>query len=479
MTKALSIETLDLLKEQIAAAPRTVLQKPGVVYADVRVEVGGGTGAEAEDGEPRGLTQDYGLSIGVRVIAGNSILAAGYDGRDLGPADVARFDRVLKEVFDQAVAHARANARHKALIKKEGGILAASLRSTELAPVPVIQDVVPATFKIDPRGQNPQEFMTQIQAISKEAKAYHPSLFRVWVGASTQMTRQIFASSEGSVIDQSFVFSGGTVFLFARSGANPLVDLYHHCGNQCGPEALFGTANSYQKTFREFVLDIAQDVVDLTQAKPCPTTDEPVTVVIDPDLAALFAHEVIGHPSERDRQFKMETGYAGRSWFFKNQNNHQFGKQVASPLVTAFSDPTLEGPSYGHYKYDDEGTPAKRVYHIRDGIYEAAMNSRETASIDGAEPNGHFKANDAAVVPLIRMSVSAIAPGDRDPKDIIKEVDRGYYACGHRIPSIAESRENLQISARKLYEIRNGEIGELLRDGRHQAVLHECGCRGQ
>src|SRR5262249_56515362 len=57
------------------------------------------------------------------------------------------------------------------------------------------------------------------------------------------------------------------------------------------------------------------------------------------------------------------------------------------------------------------------------------------------------------------------AGGTRDPRDIVGEVDRGYYVSGHRIPSIAESRENFRISARRVYEIRNGELGRLYRDG--------------
>ncbi len=36
---------------------------------------------------------------------------------------------------------------------------------------------------------------------------------------------------------------------------------------------------------------------------------------------------------------------------------------------------------------------------------------------------------------------------------------------GHRTPSIAESRENFSISAQKVYEIRNGQIGQLYRGG--------------
>jgi TldD protein len=55
--------------------------------------------------------------------------------------------------------------------------------------------------------------------------------------------------------------------------------------------------------------------------------------------------------------------------------------------------------------------------------------------------------------------------GDRDARDIVKEIDRGWYLAGHRIPSIAESRENFRISARKVYAIERGEITRLYRNG--------------
>jgi TldD protein len=63
------------------------------------------------------------------------------------------------------------------------------------------------------------------------------------------------------------------------------------------------------------------------------------------------------------------------------------------------------------------------------------------------------------------MSNTVFDGGDADPARMIAEVDDGYYLVGHRIPSIAESRENFRISARKVYEIRGGRIGQLYRDG--------------
>ena len=63
------------------------------------------------------------------------------------------------------------------------------------------------------------------------------------------------------------------------------------------------------------------------------------------------------------------------------------------------------------------------------------------------------------------MSNTVFDAGSRPADEIVKEVDHGYYIAAHRTPSIAESRENFRISARRVYEIRNGELGRLYRDG--------------
>jgi TldD protein len=105
------------------------------------------------------------------------------------------------------------------------------------------------------------------------------------------------------------------------------------------------------------------------------------------------------------------------------------------------------------------------VVHIDRGVFREFLNSRQTAAILGAQPNGHYKAAEASLVPLIRMSNTVLAAGADDPAKILRDVERGYYLAAHRIPSIAESRENFRISARRVYEIVNGELGRLYRDG--------------
>jgi len=243
-------------------------------------------------------------------------------------------------------------------------------------------------------------------------------------------------------------------------------DLYDALGHQRGWEILLeGVDESALRfpSFLDFALGLAREGVALAQAPVLPTSDREVVVVTDPHYNTLVSHEIIGHPVELDRALKMETAYAGRSWLLGGLTEHQVGRRVASPLVTAYSDPSL--PGFGHYKYDHEGTPARRVVHIDQGIFRGFMNSRQTAAIFGGEPNGHWKATDASLVPLIRMSNTVFDAGTRAAQDIVKEVDRGYYLAAHRTPSIAESRENFRISARGVYEIRNGELGRLYRDG--------------
>ena len=434
-------------------------------HADVRVDVSEGKFASAEDGSPKSSGDDYGFSFGIRVLAGDRMVAPGYFGRGLGAADLGHLEHLLKEGLLAAYRRAMANAELKATAKGKFGSLGDALADTRLCPVTVSQDVVPATFEVDPRDVSLDEMVRFATDVSRQVAAAHASVQYNYISTVTQLSRELFASSEGALIDQSFALTQGMCYVVVAGDGNTQ-ELYDVLGHQRGWEILTEGVDEPPIVFPPFVafsLALARDGVELSSARPAPTLDREVTVVTDPHYNTLVSHEIIGHPVELDRALKMETAYAGRSWLLRHPGDHQVGKPVASPLVTAYSDPSL--PGYGHYKYDHEGTPARRVVHIDHGIFTGFMNSRQTAAIFGGAPNGHFKATDAPLVPLIRMSSTVFDEGVRDPRDIIREVDHGYYLVGHKTPSIAESRENFRISARKVYEIRDGRLGRLYRDG--------------
>jgi TldD protein len=279
------------------------------------------------------------------------------------------------------------------------------------------------------------------------------------------MVRELFASSEGTLIDRPHALTQGTVYVVAQENGVSQ-EHYDYIGHQRGWEILtHGISDPLlaSEPLETFALELAGMAKQLCSAPPLKATEKPVMVVTDSSFNALVAHEVIGHPTEADRALKWETAYAGRSWLFGDMTRNQLGKQVASPLVTAYSDPSL--PGFGHYPYDHEGTPGRRVVLIDKGFISGFMNSRETAAILGAEPNGHYKATDASLVPLIRMSTTVFANGDTPVEKLIGEVEHGWYVRGMRTPSISESRENFRISARKVVEIRKGQFGQVYRDG--------------
>jgi TldD protein len=434
-------------------------------YADIRLDVSEGKFASAENGAAKSSGDDYGFALGIRVLAGDRMAAPGYFGRGLGAADLPQLERLLKDGLLAAYRRATANAEMKADVKGKFGDLGDALADARLCPIPVVREVVPAVFEIDPRTMSLDEMVRFTTDISRQVAAAHGQVRYNYISTMTQLSRELFASTEGALIDQAFALTQGMCLVTGVQG-DVSQELYDVLGHQRGWEILTDGVDDPLLRFPPFVdfaLALARESVELARAPALPTSERPEVVVTDPHYNTLLSHEIVGHPVELDRALKMETAYAGRSWLLGTLDAHQVGRQIASPLVTAYSDPAL--PGYGHYLYDHEGTPARRVTHIERGVFRGFMNSRQTAAVFGGAPNGHFKATEAALVPLIRMSNTVFAGGDRDPGAIVKEIERGWYLAGHRIPSIAESRENFRISARKVYEIRNGELGRLYRDG--------------
>jgi TldD protein len=461
----IGVELIDAVAPDLRQVVRQARRLPSLVYADVRLEVVEARFATSENGHDKLTGDEVSLALGVRVLAGDRMVAPGYVGLALGAPDLPRLVSIVGAAIERAWRRAAINAELKADARAKLGVLGQPLADTRLHPVAVHEDRIPAVFEIDPRAVDLGAMARYATEVCRAVKALDARLKYAAVGVLTQIARELFVSTEGAAIDQAFALTEGSTSVVAVSGDGSQ-ELWDVAGDLRGWEVLERGSDDPLLAFpplREFAIALAGDAVELSVAPPLPTGDRDEVVVTDPGYNTLLSHEIVGHPTELDRALKMETAYAGRSWLLRDAERHQVGKRVASPLVTAFSDPSL--PGYGHYAYDHEGVRARRVVHIDRGILTGFMSSRRTAATFGGDPNGHYRATDASLVPLVRMSSTVFAGGARAAADIVKEVDRGFYLSGHRVPSIAESRENFRISARKVYEIRNGELGRLYRDG--------------
>ena len=96
-----------------------------------------------------------------------------------------------------------------------------------------------------------------------------------------------------------------------------------------------------------------------------------VRQILSGRASAVFFHEVLGHRLEGQRQKGDDEGQT----FTK-----LLGKPILPSFISVADDPTLatfEGTSLsGHYLYDDEGQPARRVDLIKDGVLETFLMSR-------------------------------------------------------------------------------------------------------
>jgi TldD protein len=437
--------------------------------ADLRFEVVMNRSASATNGEPRDANESstaaYCITVHARAAGDSS--GHGQTGAEVGAlaGTPSKLIAALKRGLDEAYQRARFSAREKAAIIKSVGSGAESLTLRAALPGAPVHDEIAAEFKHDPRALDTGELKRLALEGSRAVSGLGKDIAFNAAAAMTELRHELFVSSIGSVISQATAFSQGDCYVVAQS-ADGHQESYDTIGQQRGFESISERWRGElmpNPDLVTFCKELASEAQQLAAAPVLKPPDGEVTVVTDPHFNALVAHEIVGHPSEADRALKMEAGYAGRSWFLKSLAENQLGHRVGSEKLSACSDPTLDG--YGHYGYDHEGTPGRRVMHFDRGIFSGFLNSRDTAAALGAEPNGHARASEGWHVPLIRMSNTFFLPGETPPEKIIADVDHGYYVCAHQIPSIAESRENFRISARRVYEIENGRIGRLYRSG--------------
>ncbi len=464
----IKIEVIDSIKDAVYSAIEKMSTLKDFKYADLRVGVSESKTAHSENGMPKSMSEDYNFSFGVRVVAGE-IGAWGYYGQPLGVSDLRgkklekAFNSGLKTAYNRAVANASGRQRTLCSLNQRGKTsLSTALTEVKLAKVDVRQDSFKIGFEKDPRTIALNDVLGLSVSVSRQMKDESTEVKFAYAGIYTGITRELFCSSEGAKIDQIFPLTQGIVYIVAQK-ADKAPEMYvDYLGDLKGWEVLEGK-NVHKLSFLDFAIQRTKETVELAGAEPLKSNDNLVVVVTNPHFNTLLVHEIVGHPTEADRVLKMETAYAGRSWLFGGFDNNQLGRQIASKLISAYSDPLTEG--YGHYKYDAEGVPAKKISLIENGILKGFMNSRETAAILNQEPNGSMRATDPALVPIVRMTNTVFANGNRNPDEIIAEVKDGYYIANHKIPSISESRENFRITAQKVYKIENGKLTKLYRSG--------------
>jgi TldD protein len=415
----------------------------GATYADVR-SVDATTEALAVRGpQVEALDRSETAGLGVRVLLDG---AWGY-------AASAKLDKAsVQAMAATAVEVARASA---------------TARSTpiELVPEPAHVDSWSAPIETDPFSVSVEDKIALLTGAAEQMERV--SGIRLARGTMDLLRQTVwFASSEGSIIDQSTCQVGAGIEAISVSEGE--VQQRSYPGSFRGHFETGGYEVIERMDLAAHAQATAEQAVALVAAPTCP--DEITTLVLDGHQVMLQVHESVGHPTELDRVLGMEAAYAGTSFVaIPDAGTFRYG----SDLVNITSDATIPG-GLGTFGYDDEGVAAQRVDLIRDGILVGFQTSRETAAAAGAErSNGTMRAEGWENFPLIRMTNVNLLPGEGTLEDLLADVDRGVYMQTNKSWSIDDKRKNFQFGCEIAWEIKNGRLGRILKDPRYTGITPE------
>ncbi len=198
--------------------------------------------------------------------------------------------------------------------------------------------------------------------------------------------------------------------------------------------------------------------IALREARPGPKGR--MDVVLSPELMGIAVHESVGHPSEADRILGREAAQAGLSYW----RELKIGDRLGSESVTVIDDPTIPG-SFGYYLYDDEAVQARPRHLLYRGVVTEMLHNRETASVFGVTSNGAARARDYKSEPIVRMANTYVAPGDyKSVEELIEDVKEGVYIKKYMEWNIDDYRWAARYVGLEAYTIRNGRIGEPVKD---------------
>ncbi|MFX1508977.1 MAG: TldD/PmbA family protein [Promethearchaeota archaeon] len=264
---------------------------------------------------------------------------------------------------------------------------------------------------------------------------------------SLETQKKFIATSEGTQVESDYSLSRYLALLTAQ-GEKGTEQRFLMRGATGGWEML--ESSDFTQTF----VDEARDAKEVADKAKHITFDEPIDVVVGPEVAGIIAHENCGHPSEADRIQGREGMNAGESFWMDIEVGTT---RVGSPAVTVIDDPTIP-KSGGFYLYDDEGVKARPRYLIKDGIANEMLHDRLSAGRAGVKSNGSSRATNYDREPIPRMANTYIAPGEFTFDELIEDVKYGIYMHSFTEWNIDDRRYQSKYVGSYARIIENGEI---------------------
>ena len=378
-------------------------------FADVFVEQRRSTSLSLEDGRVERVLAGTEQGAGVRVVSGLSTAFAYTD--DLTEAGLLR-------AADAAAAAARG----------AGSATVVDLRETPSGEQRVAEP---------PDGVDMARKVTLLKEADEVARAASGEIRQVTAAYVEGIQSILVAASDGTLAQDRRTRVRCMVQAVAARD-NEVQSGFEAPGASMGFEFFAGGA------IREAARVAAERAALLLDAQPAPGGTMPV--VIGNDFGGVLFHEASGHGLEADAIAKRASVFAG-----------QVGSLVASPLVTAVDDGTVDN-AWGTLRIDDEGVPTRRNVLIEEGVLTGYMYDRLRARQDGRGPTGNGRRQSYQHIPLPRMTNTYILPGESTVEELIAATPRGLYAKRLGSGQVNPVSGDFVFAVTEGYLIENGRI---------------------
>jgi predicted Zn-dependent protease len=267
---------------------------------------------------------------------------------------------------------------------------------------------------------------------------------------------RVYLTNTGGELRQRFHFAIPKMRVAANNGSDTQVRSYENV-QQGGFELVAGAG------FIGSGARLAEEATQLLMAPNCPPGR--MDLILMPDQVMLQVHESIGHPLELDRILGDERNFAGTSFVTPDMfGSYRYG----SELLNVTYDPTHRAEA-ASFAYDDDGTPASKVFLIKDGILTAPLGGKLSQARAGLAGTANARACAWNRPPIDRMANINIEPGKSPLAGLLASVKRGVLMRTNVSWSIDDSRNKFQFGC---------EWGELWEEGKKQGVVKNPNYRG-
>jgi TldD protein len=314
-------------------------------------------------------------------------------------------------------------------------------KAIKLAPMKAQKIDKELPFKKDPTEIPLEQKLSDVRRVYKIASELDKRIINTRVRYADNKIERVFANSEGSRMSQLVTRTRIFLVPIAREGDKIRAD-FDSIGRSEGYEVIEMT------NFDEVSKKVVKSSVELLGAKTPPSGE--LTVIVDPEMAGIIAHESFGHGLEADQVIR-ERSYL----------TSLVGKKVASEQTTIIDSSIVPG-GWGSYVFDDEGTPAKENKLLEKGVLKGFLHDRLTASALSAEPTSSCRVESFLTKHFVRMSNTYFTSGEMSLEELLEPIKSGVMLVNANFGMEDPLGGGIQCTSNKGYMIENGKTTSAL-----------------